>query len=236
MVDRTRELEHLAQAFDCACRGTRRVVFACGSAGIGKTTLVDAFLERVQAAGGAYIARGQSVERYGAGEAYMPVLEAWTRLVHDAGGGVLMDQLRRHAPTWLAQLPPLLDPAEQGVLRNRAQTATRERMLREMAELLEVVTAERPMVLVLEDLHWSDHSTLELIAYVAQRRAPAHLLLIGTYRSAEAKRGDSPLRAISQELQARRSCEEIQLAPLALPDVGSYLRGRLERGQVEAAL
>jgi tetratricopeptide (TPR) repeat protein len=233
MVGREQELGRLGQAFDLACRGTRRTVFVCGPAGIGKTTLVDAFLERVRNAGDAYVARGQSVEQYGAGEAYLPVLEAWARLARDAGGTELVDQLRQHAPTWLAQLPALLDPAEHGELRDRVQGATRERMLREMAELLEVVTAKRPMVLVLEDLHWSDHSTLELIAYVAQRRSLAHLLLIGTYRSAEAKRRDSPLRAISQELQARRCSEDLLLTPLAPHDVGTYLRGRLAGGEVE---
>ena len=233
VVGRRRELAGLEEAFERARRGTRGVVFVGGPAGIGKTTLVDAFLERVRAAGDTHVARGQSVEQYGAGEAYLPVLEAWARLARDARGSTLVDHLRRHAPTWLAQLPALLEPSEHGVLQHRAQGATRERMLREMAELLEAFTAERPMILVLEDLHWSDHSTLELIAYVAQRRTPAHLLLIGTYRSAEVKRGDSPLRAISQELQARRCCDEIQLTPLALPDVGTYLRGRLEGGEVE---
>src|SRR5262249_16630875 len=127
----------------------------------------------------------------------------------------------------------LLDPSEHGALQQRAQGATRERMLREMAELLEAATAERPLILVLEDLHWSDHSTLELIAYVAQRRSPAHLLLLGTYRSPAAQRGDSPLRAIAQELRARGCGEEIELTPLAPLDVGTYLRGRLTGGEVE---
>jgi tetratricopeptide (TPR) repeat protein len=109
-------------------------------------------------------------------------------------------------------------------------------MLREMAELLEAATAERPMILVLEDLHWSDHSTLELIAYVAQRRAPAHLLLVGTYRSAETMRSDFPLRAISQELQSHRCSEEIHLTPLAAADVRAYLRGRFADGEVDDEL
>jgi predicted ATPase len=54
-----------------------------------------------------------------------------------------------------------------------------------MAEALEVLTAERPLVLVLEDLHWSDRSTLDLLAYLARRREPARMLLVGTYRPAE---------------------------------------------------
>jgi hypothetical protein len=233
VVGREPELGQLARAFDAACRGTRGTIFVSGPAGIGKTTLVGAFLERVQGAGDVHIARGQSVEQYDAGEAYLPVLEAWTHLIRDHGGTELVDQLRRHAPTWQAQLPALLDPAEHETLRLRAQGGARKRMLREMAELLEVVTTERPMILLLEDLQWSDHSTLELIAYVAQRRAPAQLLLIGTYRSTDARRRDSPLRAISQELLARRCSEEISLASLASPDVGTYLRGRLAGAELE---
>jgi tetratricopeptide (TPR) repeat protein len=227
VVGRAAELRRLDEALADARSGSRGVVFACGPPGIGKTALVDAFLERAGRGDSVRIGRGQSVEQYGAGEAYLPVLEAWNRLARQPDGSALLDALRRYAPTWLAQLPGLLDTAEAGRLRAGAQGATRERMLREMAELLEAVTVERPLVLVLEDLHWSDHSTLELIAYLAQRRAPARLLLLGTYRPAEVKRGDHPLRAITQELQARRCGEELRLASLAEGEVGSYLRDRL---------
>jgi predicted ATPase len=55
-------------------------------------------------------------------------------------------------------------------------------MLREGAEGLEALSAERLLVLVLEDLHWSDPATLALLALLAQRRGPPHLLLLGTYR------------------------------------------------------
>src|SRR5262249_8526595 len=169
-------------------------------------------------------------EQYGAGEAYLPVLEAWARLAWDAGGSTLVDQLRRHAPTWLAPFPALPHPAEPAPLPARAPRAPRGRMPRATARPRRVVRAEPPLVCVVEDLHWSDPSTLGLIAYLAQRRLPARLLLVGTYRPAEAKRGDSPLRAITQELQARRCGEEIVLTPLAAFDVGTYLRGRLDGG------
>ena len=73
-------------------------------------------------------------------------------------------------------------------------------MLREMAEALEALTVERVLVLVLEDLHWSDHSTLELLAYLARRRAPARLSVIGTYRPTDIVLREHPLREIKQEL------------------------------------
>jgi tetratricopeptide (TPR) repeat protein len=221
VVGRAGERAVLRGALERARRGERAVVFVSGPPGIGKTTLVDAFLDEVRAAGDVLIAQGQAVEHYGAGEPYLPVLDAWSRL-----GAGLVDRLRRHAPTWLAHMPGLVDPSEGEVLQRRAVGATRDRMLREMAELLEAVAAERPVVLLLEDLHWSDPSTLELVWYVAQRREPARLLLLATYRPEEVMRGDQRLRAIGQELVARRHAEEIRLGPLAERDVHDYLRGR----------
>ena len=74
--------------------------------------------------------------------------------------------------------------------------ATRERMLREIAEAVETLG---PLVLVLEDLHWSDYSTLDLISAVARRREPARLMLIGTHRPAEIVSTGHLLKAVKQE-------------------------------------
>ena len=120
------------------------MVFVSGPPGIGKTALLDAFLARVRGADDAWIAQGDAVEQYGAGEAYLPLLAALGRLGRDAGGRGLVDAMRRVAPSWLAQLPALVEPHEQQTLAAAALGATRERMLRELAELFEVATAERP--------------------------------------------------------------------------------------------
>jgi predicted ATPase len=93
--------------------------------------------------------------------------------------------LRQQAPTWLVQMPWLLTAADREHLHQELQGMTRERMLREFAELIETLTLETPLILVLEDLHWSDHATLDLVALLARRRAPARLLLLGTYRPVE---------------------------------------------------
>ena len=76
-------------------------------------------------------------------------------------------------------MPGLVGDAELEAVQRRVQGATRERMLRELAEALEALTAETTLVLVLEDLHWSDYSTLDLVSLLAQRRTPARLLLLG---------------------------------------------------------
>src|SRR5262249_29469524 len=152
-----------------------------GEPGIGKTTLVDAFLAQAEQ-DRVWTARGQCVEQYGAVEAYLPVLEAVGQLCRRPDAAPAIEVLGRYAPTWLAQMPGLLGDGEFARMQQRAQGGTRERMLRELAEAVESLTADTPLVLVLEDLHWSDYSTLDLVSLLAQRRQPARLLLLATYR------------------------------------------------------
>jgi predicted ATPase len=176
-----------------------------------------------------WIGWGQCIEQYGAGEAYMPVLEALGRLGRTSEGERLKTVLRQYAPTWLAQLPALFTAPEQEALQRRALGATRERMLREFAEALEVLTAERTLVLVLEDLHWADASTLELLALLARRRERARLLVFGTYRSQEVPGNGHPLNSQLHELQAHRLCSELSLPLLHEEDVETYLQQRFPR-------
>ena len=111
--------------------------------------------------------------------------------------------LRRYAPMWLVQLPGLVSEPELERLQRQVHGATPARMLRELAEALDVLTADRPLVLVLEDLQWSDHSTVEVLASLAQRREPARLLVLGTYRPVEVVLQGHPLRGMVQELCGR---------------------------------
>jgi predicted ATPase len=95
-------------------------------------------------------------------------------------------------------------------------------MLREMADALEALVYETPFILVLEDLHWSDYSTIELLAYLGQRLERTRLMVIGTYRPADLIAGH-PLKKLKRELQVRRRCEELPLAPLNKGEVATYV-------------
>ncbi|HXH84840.1 MAG TPA: AAA family ATPase, partial [Candidatus Tectomicrobia bacterium] len=225
IVGRERELSVVAAWLEHARRGERRVGFITGEAGIGKTTLVETFLAGVLTRDW-LVGRGQCLDHYGAGEAYLPILEAVSRLARGPGGERVTAVLARHAPTWLVQVPGLVSAEELAALQPRVLGAMRERMLREMAEALEILTAERPLVLVLEDLHWSDHSTLDLIAAVARRRERARLLVIGTYRPLDAIVRGHPLSAVTRELALHGACEEVVLELLSADHVGRYLAAR----------
>jgi DNA-binding winged helix-turn-helix (wHTH) protein/tetratricopeptide (TPR) repeat protein len=244
LVGRHAELETLARWWQRAQAGERQIVFVIGEAGMGKTALTDEFLRLLAARVLAVsqtppnsvtantltpclVARGQCIEQRGAGEPYLPVLEALGRLCMQPGGTPLVDLLRRHAPAWLVQLPGLLEPAECEALERRLGATTRERMLREMAALVAALPA--PLVLVLEDLHWSDHATLDLLSTLAQRRDPARLLLIGTYRPVDVTVRNHPLRSMHQDLRAHTLCQDLWLTPLTETAAAEYLQARWPR-------
>src|SRR5712692_6959294 len=232
LVGRETELAQLHHWLDKALRGERQLVFITGEPGIGKTTVVDAFLQQLAAGGDPWLGRGQCIEHYGAGEAYLPLLAALGRLCRGPEGQHLIALLSQHAPTWLVQMPALLSAAELEALQRKTQGATRERMLREMAEAVEALTAERPLLLWLEDLQWSDVSTLDWLALVARRREPARLLVIGTYRPMDVLVREHPLRALKQELQVHGYCTELLLDFLSEAHVAEYLAVRFGVGAV----
>ena len=230
LVGREGELAQLHAWWVQALQGKRQVVFVTGEAGIGKTTIVEAFLERIATAEEVWIGRGHSIEHYGTGEAYLPVLEAFGRLGQESGGERLVELLNRHAPTWLVQMPALIDTARLETLQYKGLGATKERMLREMAEAVERLTQERPLVLQFEDLQWSDHATLDLLAYLARRPGPARLMVLGTYRPVDVAVRDHPLKPVKQELQVRGLCEELRLEFLPTAAVAEYVTRRFAVG------
>jgi predicted ATPase len=265
MVGRETELAKLHGWLEKALRGERQVVFVTGEPGIGKTSVVQAFLAGIRQRGtdneeqtttdrqgatgngqrkstdlfqpmpdarspvpGVWLGWGQCIGHYGVGEPYLPVLEALGRLCRGTGGDCLIALLNHHAPTWLVQMPALLGAPELEVLQRKTQGATRERMLRELAEALEAITAEHPLILVLEDLHWSDPSTLDLLSVVARRTEAARLLVIGAYRPVDVIMREHPLKTVKAELQLHQHCQELALEPLSEAQVAEYLVRRWE--------
>jgi DNA-binding winged helix-turn-helix (wHTH) protein/tetratricopeptide (TPR) repeat protein len=224
LVGRGGEIELLEERLARAVRGERQVVFVTGEAGAGKTALVEHFVTGIARDQTVAVTGSQCLEQFGSAEAYMPVLEAIGRLVRE--DETARPLLRRYAPTWFAQLPWLVEEEDRGRLERELLGTARERMLREMAEFVEALGAKIPIVLVLDDLHWSDPSTVDLLSLLAGRRDPARLLVLGTYRPAQLVLARHPLRAVSQRLAANRQCTEVTLDDLGVEAVAEYLERR----------
>jgi DNA-binding winged helix-turn-helix (wHTH) protein/tetratricopeptide (TPR) repeat protein len=237
LVGRDHELAGLEGHLRKALQRQRQIVLVTGEAGVGKSTLLDAFERRLAGCDGMRIARGQCVEGFGGKEAYYPILDAFGQLIRGRGAEGIIQILASQAPTWLIQFPSLLKSEQREALQREILGATRERMVREICEALEALTVRDPLALVLEDLHWADPSTLDLISALARRRGPCKLLLLGTYRPVDVILLQSPLKALRQDLVMHKLCFEIALERLTEPDVAGYVAaefpGNLPAGLAE---
>jgi DNA-binding winged helix-turn-helix (wHTH) protein len=246
LVGRAGALADLRRYLTQTLAGRRHVIFVVGEPGIGKTSLVDAFQRLGASVADASVAvasvavapvavaRGQSVEGFGGKEPYYPLFEAIGQLARGPWRTLVVDTLATYAPTWLIQFPSLMRPEQQAALQREILGATRERMVRELCEALEVITQTMPLVLILEDLHWVDHSTLDVISAIARRREPARLLVLGTLRPAELILSDSPLKALKQDLLLHRLSHEVVLERLQEADVAAYVAAGFAPGELPA--
>jgi DNA-binding winged helix-turn-helix (wHTH) protein/tetratricopeptide (TPR) repeat protein/type II secretory pathway predicted ATPase ExeA len=218
-VGRDAEIGKLTRWLDRASGGHRETVLICGEAGVGKTTLTRAFLNSLDGHPGLLVLHGQCVDQRGASEPYMPMLEALGRAGQSEPS--MVATLQQHAPTWIHQLPALMPKRDPEIERAVAGT-TPGRMLREISDALEVIARDRPVVFVLEDLHWSDPSTIEWLDYYARRSDNARLMLIATGRP------EGPQQSVFRDLGGRGHAHAIQLESIDESCISDYLTARLE--------
>ena len=218
------EIRQLDEHFAKALEGHRQIVFVTGEPGIGKSRLLEEFLARlVQRPEELFVAGAQCVEFIGESEAYLPVLDALDRTAREPGAASVRQALKRFAPTWLAQLPWLLDQESEGT---PPLAGTPARMLREFCNAIESLAAQSPTVLWLEDLHWSDPATIDLLGALARRAEPARLLILATYRPVDALMGDHPLIPLQRALRQQGMCHEVAIELLSEDEVAEFVASR----------
>ncbi len=224
-VGRRRELAELDKGFASALAGRGLLTCVTGEPGLGKTTLVESFLEDLLLRGHSFhLARGCCSERLAGSEAYLPVLEALENLLRGPGGAALAETMKRLAPNWYGQvIPRAADDSSFTRRTAEAPTATQERLKRELIAFLEEVGRARPVLFFLDDLHWADASTLDLLVYLGSRAGSLRLLLVATYRPADLLRSHHPFCLVQLDLQGRGLCRVIALEFLSQPDVERYL-------------
>ncbi len=222
-------LERMQQTWDDARAGRPQCVILIGPDGIGKTTVAEAFMQKVSAAGHGWAARGQCVGQPSKGEAYLSLLDALGSLGRGHWRARLFATLDRHAPLWLLQLPALIPPGGESALGQRVRGADRARMLRELSEALETLTRDEPGLLLLEDLQWADVSTLEWLNAWTLRRGSARLLLLGTWRTGDRSvrpNGEGLSNTLLDEWGRRHAVTMLPLAELESTAVEAYLIAR----------
>jgi predicted ATPase/DNA-binding CsgD family transcriptional regulator len=224
-VGRTAELRRLQAAYARATGGATVPVCLGGEAGVGKTRLVTEFAARIRASGGAVLIGG--CLELGEGQLpYAPLVEVLRQLPRQLAPHVLDDVLGTGRPVLGGLLPELGDsrgrPADTAV-GWAAQAALFEAFL----ALFERLAVRQPTVLVSEDLHWSDRSTLDVLAFLVRNlRVP--LMLVLTYRTEELHRRH-PLRPFLTRLQRGGPVERLDLQRFDRSDVVALLTEILGR-------
>ncbi len=225
IVGREPELTKLEALLEQAINGTGRLVFVTGEPGIGKTSLSDEFLRRARARfPGLLISRGRCVEQYGTGEAYLPFLDAVGALLDGPKRERLAAVMRTYAPTWCTELPAAF--SSTGAFERLQQEtigATKDRMMREMGDALGMFAMTSPIVLLLEDLHWADPSSADLLRHLCSRIANQRVLIAGTFRPEDVERSNHPLKSYKAEMQTHRLCDEVVLTSLGREHIAEYL-------------
>jgi predicted ATPase len=221
-IDRRAARAQLETCLEQTQRGVRQVVFVTGEAGVGKTTFVDLFVQRVALRPDVRIGRGQCIETFGGQEAYYPVLEAVDQLVRRSDDERLLQVLRKGAPTWLMQFPALVKADQRDALQRETIGATRERMVREICEVFEAIGSDRVLIVVLEDVHWADLATLDVVSTFARRREPARVLVVATQRPFVGAADPASVR-LQQDLTIHGLCERIALDAFERTEVSEYL-------------
>ncbi|WP_371749753.1 AAA family ATPase [Streptomyces sp. NBC_01283] len=202
-VGRSVELTALGEALSRADAGEPGALFVGGEAGVGKTRLVQEFLGRADA-GGAVVALGGCVETGADALPYHPVSTALRSLRRRLGAE--LDAAVAGQEGELARLLPELGEMDRG----QSETDSRARLFELTVRLLERLAAHRTLVLVLEDLHWADRSTRELLSYLLRALTDSRLLIVTTYRSDDLHRRH-PLRPALAEYERLRTVTRIEL-------------------------
>jgi DNA-binding CsgD family transcriptional regulator len=227
MVGRSEQLAGLRQLCELACAGSPVVALIGGEAGVGKTRLITEFTAGL--AGRAVLLSGGCVDLSGADLAYAPFTAALRGLVRQLGTEDVASLLPGAAPVELGRLLPALGvsrPRGTG-LDDDAGTA-RARLFEEFLGLLENLADREPVVLVIEDAHWADQSSQDLLSFLARNlQAATALLIVVSYRTDDLDRGH-PLRPLLAELERLPRVHRIELRRLSRREVIAQIRGILD--------
>ncbi len=230
VVGREQEIGRLVEAAARAFDGEQVTALVTGPAGVGKSTVVAEFLEETDGLDGWLVLRGRCLRPRSGPEPYFALLDALGALAA-VEPDLTRETLDRVAPSWLVQLPTLVDDETATRLERRLLGGARQRMLREGAEALAALARDQPTTIVLEDLHLADDSTLDVLELVAGREDPVPLLVVGTVRP-----GTDAVDALVADLSAAGSAVHVELGPLDRDALAELLGDRHPGREIEPGL
>ena len=205
-----KELKALRKIFTDTLSGKRNLLLLRGASGLGKTSLLERFLADLSSLDYGSL-RARCVPLHKTVEPFFPLLEALERKCHLSTSKYYLELLQQIAPTWLQLIPGILSHSIAACTKPDLVHAYTGLMLREGADFFEVIASESPFILVIDNAHWCDDFTLDLVNFLAFRSSPAKLLIILSYRGNESNAATKRIAQIRDELLGRNLCRELTL-------------------------
>jgi predicted ATPase len=216
IVGRENELQKLHRAYDLAKQGHGGLICVSGDAGLGKTALVDLFVDDLVQDGQAFhLARGRCSESLTESEPYMPWIETLGTLAREPAVEPVMNNV---APTWYREI-------------FHTGSAEPRRMKRELLDFCKQISPAHPLVVVIDDFHWADVCSVDLLAFLAPRLESTRTLVVVCYRFVEMKINTHPFLQVRADLLSRGACTELQLRLLQKKDVERHLEAEYPQAQ-----
>ncbi|HEX4490805.1 MAG TPA: AAA family ATPase [Acidimicrobiia bacterium] len=219
-IGRAEALARLEAAVDRAATSAATAVVVGGEAGVGKSRLVHELAARCSYA---RVLRGACIELGDSGPPFGPIVEVLRTLVREDGAPAIRAAAGPAADE-LGRLVPELAPA---VAEERLEAHGAGRVFEVVLALFERLALERPLLIVVEDLHWADHSTRHVLSYLVHQLGPARVALVATFRSDEINRRH-PLRPFLAEVERSGRVERIDLPRFDRDEVAALLEGILD--------
>jgi ATP/maltotriose-dependent transcriptional regulator MalT len=233
-IGRHREIDLLSRLLESATAGLTHVAVVAGEPGIGKTRLIDAIARRA-AQGGMVVLHAGAWEAQGM-PPYLLFLEALGPYLRDQDDATVQRLFGSDPEPLVSLLPEFaarvaLPPA---VLKNQPAEYARRRLLSGVADMVAAIAKERGLLLALDDLHWADAASLDMLCYLIRAQGQARLLVVGAFRAGEAATNPALERTLV-ELNHLRVLTNLPLGPLDLEAIGTLAGAQLQ-GSIEPAL
>lgn len=238
-VGRAQELATLESAIQTAVSERRgQVLLVEGPTGTGKSTLAAELLRRAtETLPELSVARGRCLQAFEATDPYLPFVTALQDLADESTiGSVERERLSKLvvelAPYWLSAVPVVGSILSASFItatavKERRAPPSREALFEQYVDLVRTLADQGPLLLFLEDLHWADRSSLELLAAVAARIADLPLVVMGTLRPPSGPSENSALAAVVEDLCTQELATRFQLAELPEEAVAGLIESEL---------
>lgn len=227
MVERDAQFQKLKTLWDMAVNGMGRVVLVAGEAGHGKTTLTDQFIQELQAEGQPFkVARAACSAQSGQDEAFWPFADALSQIIAAPTRKFtedVLDTFLEFAPSWAEVIPVAgevvgasLKTAQ--IVRNRTKNTDSpnpDKLLREYTGALKKVADKTPVLMFIDDLHWSDAASIRLLSHLSRTVRNMRVLLIGAYRPSDIAVEEHLLRESINEIMRYDKDAVVMLSPLS---------------------